>query len=58
MSSNELSRPLGRRIDEKTPYVDARLQDGSRVNAVIEPLAIDGPICDDKKIPCRKNNYQ
>jgi pilus assembly protein CpaF len=35
--------PLGRRIDEKTPYVDARLLDGSRVNAVIEPLSIDGP---------------
>ncbi|MCC6278200.1 MAG: Flp pilus assembly complex ATPase component TadA [Oligoflexia bacterium] len=35
--------PLGRRIDEKTPYVDARLKDGSRVNAVIPPLAIDGP---------------
>lgn len=35
--------PLGRRIDEKTPYVDARLPDGSRVNAIIEPLSIDGP---------------
>ena len=35
--------PLGRRIDEKTPYVDARLLDGSRVHAIIEPLAIDGP---------------
>ncbi len=35
--------PIGRRIDEKTPYCDARLADGSRVNAVIEPLAIDGP---------------
>ena len=35
--------PLGRRIDEKTPYCDARLADGSRVNAVIEPLSIDGP---------------
>ncbi|MBK9293487.1 MAG: CpaF family protein [Oligoflexia bacterium] len=35
--------PLGRRIDEKTPYVDARLKDGSRVNAVIPPLALDGP---------------
>ncbi len=35
--------PLGRRIDEKTPYVDARLRDGSRVNAVIPPLALDGP---------------
>jgi pilus assembly protein CpaF len=35
--------PLGRRIDESTPMVDARLPDGSRVNATIEPLSIDGP---------------
>ena len=35
--------PLGRRIDEASPMVDARLPDGSRVNAVIPPLAIDGP---------------
>jgi pilus assembly protein CpaF len=35
--------PLGRRIDELSPMVDARLADGSRVNAVISPLAIDGP---------------
>ena len=35
--------PLGRQINNMTPYVDARLKDGSRVNAVIEPLAIDGP---------------
>ncbi len=34
---------VGRRIDESTPMVDARLPDGSRVNAVISPLAIDGP---------------
>jgi len=34
--------PLGRRIDESSPMVDARLSDGSRVNAIIEPLAIDG----------------
>jgi pilus assembly protein CpaF len=34
--------PLGRRIDESSPMVDARLADGSRVNAIIEPLAIDG----------------
>ena len=34
---------VGRRIDESSPMVDARLQDGSRVNAVIPPLAIDGP---------------
>ena len=43
--------PLGRRIDEKTPYVDARLADGSRVNAVIEPLAIDGPSVTIRKFP-------
>ncbi|HJS18473.1 MAG TPA: CpaF family protein [Anaerolineales bacterium] len=35
--------PLGRRIDESSPYVDARLQDGSRVNAVIPPLSLVGP---------------
>lgn len=36
--------PVGRRIDESSPMVDARLPDGSRVNAIIPPLAIDGPI--------------
>jgi pilus assembly protein CpaF len=35
---------VGRRIDESSPMVDARLKDGSRVNAIIPPLAIDGPI--------------
>lgn len=35
---------IGRRIDESSPMVDARLQDGSRVNAIIPPLALDGPI--------------
>jgi pilus assembly protein CpaF len=35
--------PLGRRLDESSPMVDARLPDGSRVNAIIAPLAIDGP---------------
>ena len=35
--------PLGRRIDESQPYVDARLSDGSRVNAIISPLALSGP---------------
>jgi pilus assembly protein CpaF len=35
---------VGRRIDESSPYVDARLPDGSRVNAIIPPLALDGPI--------------
>ena len=36
--------PLGRRVDESQPYVDARLPDGSRVNAVIAPLSLIGPI--------------
>ena len=35
--------PLGRRVDELSPMVDARLEDGSRVNVVIPPLAVDGP---------------
>ncbi len=36
--------PLGRRIDESSPMVDARLPDGSRVNAIIPPLALNGPV--------------
>lgn len=40
---------VGRRIDESSPYVDARLADGSRVNAIIPPLAIDGPMLSIRK---------
>lgn len=40
---NKIINPLGRRIDESSPTVDARLPDGSRVNAVISPLSITGP---------------
>ncbi|MBI3601824.1 MAG: Flp pilus assembly complex ATPase component TadA [Candidatus Omnitrophica bacterium] len=36
--------PLGRRVDESTPMVDARLPDGSRINAIIPPLALNGPM--------------
>src|SRR6476661_8884029 len=39
----QIIRPLGRRVDRKSPMVDARLPDGSRVNAVIAPCAVDGP---------------
>jgi pilus assembly protein CpaF len=41
---NKIVSNVGRRIDESTPMVDARLPDGSRVNAIIPPLALDGPI--------------
>ena len=40
---------IGRRIDESSPMVDARLPDGSRVNAIIPPLAVDGPILSIRK---------
>ena len=43
--------PLGRRIDESSPMVDARLKDGSRVNAIISPLAIRGPSVTIRKFP-------
>jgi len=46
--------PLGRRIDESSPMVDARLKDGSRVNAVIPPLAIKGPSITIRKFAKKK----
>src|SRR5206468_2619718 len=42
---------VGRRIDESSPMVDARLPDGSRVNAIIPPLAIDGPALSIRRFP-------
>jgi pilus assembly protein CpaF len=45
---------VGRRIDESSPMVDARLLDGSRVNAIIPPLAIDGPVLSIRKFGIRK----
>jgi len=50
--------PLGRRIDAETPTVDARLPDGSRVNAVIPPVAIDGPSITIRKFRKDKLNVQ
>ncbi len=50
---------VGRRIDESSPMVDARLPDGSRVNAIIPPLAIDGPILSIRRfavVPLRIHN--
>ena len=46
--------PLGRHIDAASPMVDARLEDGSRVNAVIPPLALDGSLVTIRKFPSRK----
>lgn len=49
--------PLGRRIDEKTPYVDARLPDGSRVHAIIPPLSIQGPMVTIRKFAKNRIKY-
>jgi pilus assembly protein CpaF len=46
--------PLGRRVDELSPMVDARLADGSRVNVVIPPLAIDGPAVSIRRFGARR----
>jgi pilus assembly protein CpaF len=46
--------PIGRRIDESSPYVDARLQDGSRVHAIIPPLALDSPTITIRKFPKKR----
>ncbi len=50
--------PIGRRIDEKTPYVDARLADGSRVHAIIPPCAIDGCCITIRKFPDKRLTYK
>jgi pilus assembly protein CpaF len=45
---------VGRRIDDSSPMVDARLTDGSRVNAIIPPLAVDGPILSIRRFPTER----
>ncbi|OFW12774.1 MAG: pilus assembly protein CpaF [Acidobacteria bacterium RIFCSPLOWO2_02_FULL_67_21] len=45
---------VGRRIDDSSPMVDARLADGSRVNAVIPPLAVDGPLLSIRRFPSER----
>lgn len=46
--------PLGRRLDESSPMVDGRLPDGSRVNAIIPPVAMDGPCISIRKFPAER----
>jgi pilus assembly protein CpaF len=46
---NKIVSAVGRRVDESQPYVDARLADGSRVNAMIAPCAVDGPLLSIRK---------
>ena len=46
---NKIVAAVGRRVDESQPMVDARLADGSRVNAIIPPLAVDGPLVSIRK---------
>src|SRR6185312_12797917 len=46
--------PIGRRIDETSPMVDARLPDGSRVNAIIPPLSLSGPLITIRKFSRRR----
>jgi Flp pilus assembly CpaF family ATPase len=50
--------PLGRRVDEKVPYVDARLPDGSRVHVIIPPLALRGPTITIRKFPKKRIVYK
>src|SRR5688572_3042460 len=45
---------VGRRIDDSSPMVDARLADGSRVNAIIPPLAVDGPLLSIRRFPAER----
>jgi pilus assembly protein CpaF len=45
---------VGRRVDDSSPMVDARLADGSRVNAIIQPLAVDGPLLSIRRFPAER----
>ncbi|HAM35548.1 MAG TPA: hypothetical protein DEB40_01950 [Elusimicrobia bacterium] len=50
--------PIGRRIDESVPLVDARLKDGSRVNAIIAPLAVSGPTLTIRRFSAKPFNHK
>src|SRR6266446_3738523 len=49
---------VGRRVDDSSPMVDARLPDGSRVNAIIPPLAVDGPLVSIRRFPAERLKAQ
>jgi pilus assembly protein CpaF len=55
---NKIVSGIGRRVDESTPMVDARLPDGSRVNVAIRPVAVDGPMVSIRKFAERPFNLE
>ncbi|WP_145996014.1 ATPase, T2SS/T4P/T4SS family, partial [Acetobacter aceti] len=56
--SQRIASAVGRRIDESSPTVDARLEDGSRVNIVFPPLALDGPYLSIRKFSRKKIDFK
>jgi pilus assembly protein CpaF len=56
--AQKIAARVGRRIDESSPMVDARLADGSRINAIVPPLAIDSPCISIRKFPKQRLNLQ
>src|SRR5713101_5470043 len=55
---NKIVAQVGRRVDESSPMVDARLPDGSRINAIIPPLSLSGPIVTIRKFHQRRYDLQ
>ena len=53
---NKIVAAVGRRVDESQPLCDARLSDGSRVNVVLRPISIDGPIVSIRKFPTKPHD--
>jgi len=55
---NRMVQGAGRRVDKSMPYVDARLPDGSRVNAIIPPLSLNGPVLTIRRFPKRYSKFE
>jgi len=55
---NRVVQGVGRRVDKSMPYVDARLPDGSRVNAIIPPLSLNGPVLTIRRFPKRYTRFE